>query len=137
MKQLLGALAVALVLCGCASDDLAAQTDPVQVAFKRRAPMHSCGKTELPQGSASVMPAAMTNCLQTARARHETAEARITQRTTEGDPIVTYLRVRADGTFEFYVDSTKDKFGLRQWQYSDSNCSATDPLLQQICSPAG
>ncbi|NNG40383.1 DUF4362 domain-containing protein [Flexivirga sp. ID2601S] len=135
MRKVLGGTAVALVLCACSSSQ--PTTDPVEAAFESRAPMLSCGKARLPQGTTSLMPVKLSSCLQTARARHETAEARITQPTSEGDPIVTYLRVRSNGTFELYVDSTRDRFGLRQWQRVDATCASTDPLLQQVCNPAG
>ncbi len=146
---LLTGLALALTLSGCSggSDDRPAvapsaalesppggsDSDPVRAAFIKRAAYDTCGKVVLGQGETIGVAAATRRCLEDARASGRGAELAVAVPTTEGDPIVHYVRVLPDRSLEVYVDPTADRFAGQSATWSHSTCTAGTALA--VCVP--
>ncbi|HET8777299.1 MAG TPA: hypothetical protein VFN76_06525 [Candidatus Limnocylindria bacterium] len=56
------------------------------------------------------------------------AELISTQRSVEGDPIITYMRVHKNGTIEIFVDSRQDRFKSADW--ARLRCDSLVPVAQ-------
>lgn len=78
-----------------------------------RQPLPSCGEEVVEQGGSFDVDA--RECLLEAFAERHGAELISTQRSVEGDPIISYIRVHENGTIEIFVDATADRFGSEDW----------------------
>jgi hypothetical protein len=75
-----------------------------------RQPLPSCGEEVVEQGGP--FDVAARECLLQAQTEGREAELISTQRSVEGDPIITYMRVHENGTIEIFVDSRQDRFQI-------------------------
>ena len=78
-----------------------------------RQPLPSCGQEVVEQGA--TFDVAARECVLDAFAEGRAAELISTQRSVEGDPIISYIRVHANGTVEIFVDSRADGFKSADW----------------------
>jgi hypothetical protein len=103
---LLRALAVAAVLVtlnGCSAPPSGAPAE-----FLERESLSSCGEVTLAQGEE--IPQSAIDCM-----TGSGVELSVTRPTTEGDPITSYFRTRAEGGLEFWADSTQDQWSDKSW----------------------
>jgi hypothetical protein len=108
-------------------------SDPVRAAFISRTSLDTCGKVVLGQGQ-SLRPTDQTyRCLDAARTGRKGAELTVAVPTTEGDPIVHYVRVLPDGSIEVYADPTHDQFAGQNPTWSHTTCPAAESLA--ACVP--
>ena len=125
MVRAFTAVVLPLLLAGCASSPAGespppgSADDPVRARFIGRVAYDTCGKVALGQGETVARTSAEWACLTAARTARAGAELAISTPTTEGDPIVNYVRVNPDGTSKVFIDPTADKFGGGQgWMFS-------------------
>lgn len=78
-----------------------------------RQPLPSCGEEVVEQGAS--FDVAARECILDAFADGHAAELISTQRSVEGDPIISYIRVHANGTVEIFVDARADRFKSADW----------------------
>ncbi|WP_305091628.1 DUF4362 domain-containing protein [Prescottella sp. R16] len=104
-------LVATIVAVAYFSQEPPARPTPADIA--RRSPLPSCGDAALRPGAELQEPLtpSVIDCLSAGRERNG-GEFALTLYTTEGDPIVYYLRVMA-GTndVDVLVDSSQDRFG--------------------------
>ena len=106
--------------------------DPVQKRWESRASLPSCGSLSLQQGEAvEVDGKTELTCLGRALDSGRGAELTVQNPTTEGDPVVNYYRVTADGSTEVYIDSTQDAFSDRTWRFA--SCDKPESVLDVNC----
>jgi len=93
--------------------------DQVHQRWVDRSRLDSCGDVVLEPGVALRRAGGSElSCLRKAFRSGSGAELAVHQFTTEGDPVISYVRVVPDGSVEVYVDSTRDAFGSGRWSYS-------------------
>jgi len=95
-------LCAALAALVCAAALAACSRTPAADAARTR-----CGDYAIPQGTPGI-PADKLDCLSSAYAARRTATLTVTERTTEGDPVVTTYTTTTDGTLDVVVDATAD-----------------------------
>ena len=106
--------------------------DPVQQQWADRARLDSCGEVVVEQGMAPRRAGGSElTCLRKAWRSGAGAEVTVHQLTTEGDPIVSYVRVTPEGAAEVYVDGTRDAFGSGTWSFS--TCAGLASALDGRC----
>lgn len=105
--------------------------DSVQEQFDEREQLPSCSTVELDLGQMLEERKSELTCLQDALDAGEQAELEVHYRTREGDPIISYYRVLADGSTEVYVDTTKDANSDQRWSFS--SCAEPSSVLDVNC----
>jgi hypothetical protein len=70
-------------------------------------------------------------CLRAALRTGVGVEAAVSLLTEEGDPLRYYMRVTPNGEIEMFTDTTEDKFGPREWSYSE--CRHLSDVLALAC----
>jgi len=85
-------------------------------AFLTREDLASCG--EVSRGVTGEVPQDGAACLQTAQTNGTGAELKVTDYTTEADPIFTYYRVVPERSgMEIFIDS-RDGYGKKGWTHN-------------------
>ena len=106
--------------------------DRVRERWVDRVRLDSCGEVVLDQGVALRQAGGSAlDCLRDALRSGSGAELRVEQPTTEGDPVISYVRVTPDGAAEVYVDSTRDGFGDQKWSFT--RCARPRSVLDVDC----
>jgi hypothetical protein len=95
------ALAAALLVAGCGSEEETAEP----------APPRDCGRYELAHDAPSGAERERNRCLLDAIDANEPATLVVTRATIEGDPITTTYHARDGGAIELVVDTTDDRYG--------------------------
>jgi hypothetical protein len=89
-----------------------------------RRPLPACGVELLTEEGS--MDAEARRCLLAAWEAGEEAELITRFTTAEGDATTRYLRVRADGSIELFVDATLDALGSGRWERL--TCDSLEPV---------
>jgi hypothetical protein len=118
-----GACVLLLAACG---------SDRVEEQWSARERLTSCGEVQLEQGERlEVVGKGEVACLEQALESGSGAELVVRYPTTEGDTVVDYYRVLADGTTEVYSDASEDSYSDQTWSFS--TCAEPSSALEASC----
>ena len=111
---------VACVLGACVTGcSRPVAVDPVKQQWADRARLESCGEVVVEQGMEPRRAGgSQLACLRQAWRSGSGAELAVHQFTTEGDPVISYVRITQERAVEVYVDGTRDAFGNGTWSFS-------------------
>jgi hypothetical protein len=102
--------------------------------FDERRSLPSCGS--FAAGPSKPPPASVWACFSQARQHGKPAELVISQRSVEGDPIVTYYRtVPGQEGIETFTDYTKDAYGGGGWTHAV--CQQVEPATSELSGCRG
>ena len=99
-----------------------AQTDPDWVTLRN--PLPACGVEEGVE-----LDLGARTCILEAHEAGDTGELISRMTSIEGDPIVRYTRVHANGVVEIFHDATRDRFGSGRWERLVCERLVPDPQL--------